>query len=86
MDMGCWKEFWPFGNRLRSTQCREFLYSLIHVAPSVDNILNIALMLADFLVQVKSEQSIILRTKEGKIVLTNSDEIGLKALDQNLYL
>ena len=43
-------------------------------------------MLADFLVQVKSEQSIILRTKEGKIVLTNSDEIGLKALDQNLYL
>jgi beta-adrenergic-receptor kinase len=28
--------------------------------------------------QVKNEQCIILRTKEGKIVLTNSDEIGLK--------
>jgi len=28
--------------------------------------------------QVKNEQSIILRTKESKIVLTNSDEIGLK--------
>ena len=27
---------------------------------------------------MKSEQSIILRTKEGKVVLTNSDEIGLK--------
>jgi len=27
---------------------------------------------------VKNEQSIILRTKEGKIVLTNNDEIGLK--------
>jgi len=28
--------------------------------------------------QVKNEQSIILRVKEGKIVLTISDEIGLK--------
>ena len=27
---------------------------------------------------MKNEQCIILRTKEGKIVLTNSDEIGLK--------
>ena len=30
------------------------------------------------LFQVRSEQCVILRTKEGKIVLTNSDEIGLK--------
>jgi len=30
------------------------------------------------LVTVRSEQCVILRTKEGKIVLTNSDEIGLK--------
>ncbi|GAB6030160.1 G protein-coupled receptor kinase 1 [Chamberlinius hualienensis] len=29
-------------------------------------------------VQIKGEQSFILRTKEGKIVLTNPDEIGLK--------
>ena len=28
--------------------------------------------------QVRNEQCVILRTKEGKIVLTNSDEIGLK--------
>jgi len=34
--------------------------------------------------QVKSEQSIILRTKEGKIVLTNSDEIGLKEWSMQL--
>lgn len=32
---------------------------------------------SDF-IQVKGEQSIILKTKEGKIVLTNPDEIGLK--------
>jgi len=30
------------------------------------------------LVTVRNEQCVILRTKEGKIVLTNSDEIGLK--------
>merc|ERR1719225_1430072 len=30
------------------------------------------------LVTVRNEQSVILRTKEGKIVLTNNDEIGLK--------
>ena len=30
------------------------------------------------LLQVRSEQSVILKTKEGKVVLTNSDEIGLK--------
>ena len=23
---GLLKKFWPFGNRLRSTHCREFLY------------------------------------------------------------
>ena len=28
--------------------------------------------------QVRGEQCVILRTKEGKVVLTNSDEIGLK--------
>ncbi|XP_037091644.1 G protein-coupled receptor kinase 1-like [Pollicipes pollicipes] len=28
--------------------------------------------------QVKGEQSIVIKTKEGKVVLTNSDEIGLK--------
>jgi len=28
--------------------------------------------------QVKGEQSIVVKTKEGKVVLTNSDEIGLK--------
>ena len=31
-----------------------------------------------FSLQVRNEQCVILRTKEGKIVLTNSDEIGLK--------
>ena len=28
--------------------------------------------------QVRNEQCIILRSKDGKIILTNSDEIGLK--------
>jgi beta-adrenergic-receptor kinase len=30
------------------------------------------------MVQVKNEQSIVVRTKMGKVVLTNPDEIGLK--------
>lgn len=30
------------------------------------------------LIQVKNEQCIILKTKDGKVVLTNPDEIGLK--------
>merc|ERR1712106_647294 len=36
------------------------------------------------LVTVRNEQCVILRTKEGKIVLTNSDEIGLKEWSINL--
>lgn len=36
------------------------------------------------LVTVRNEQCVILRTKEGKIVLTNSDEIGLKEWSANL--
>lgn len=30
------------------------------------------------LIQVKNEQCIVLKTKDGKVVLTNPDEIGLK--------
>lgn len=30
------------------------------------------------LIQVKNEQCIVLKTRDGKVVLTNSDEIGLK--------
>jgi len=36
------------------------------------------------LVTVRSEQCVVLRTKEGKIVLTLSDEIGLKEWSSNL--
>ena len=34
--------------------------------------------------QVRNEQCIILRTKESRVVLTNSDEIGLKEWSTNL--
>lgn len=36
------------------------------------------------LVTVRNEQCVVLRTKEGKIVLTLSDEIGLKEWSSNL--
>ena len=31
MDMGCWRNFGLFGNMLRSTHCREFLYVIFRV-------------------------------------------------------
>lgn len=36
------------------------------------------------LIQVKNEQCIVLKTKDGKVVLTNPDEIGLKEWSSSL--
>uniref|UniRef100_A0A0K2U4C7 PH domain-containing protein n=2 Tax=Lepeophtheirus salmonis TaxID=72036 RepID=A0A0K2U4C7_LEPSM len=36
------------------------------------------------LIQVKNEQCIVLRTRDGKVVLTNPDEIGLKEWSASL--
>ena len=43
---GLLRKFWPFGNRLRSTHCREFLNRQIEPEPGASR-LRITLLLAD---------------------------------------